>query len=567
MKKNFLFMSVMASLFMVGCSQEEFTPDGGDNGNGEFNTSYMAVNLMSSDVTKGTRAADGYEDGDDTENKVSKVRFYFFTENDAIANVKLQGNTYVNYYDWTPKIGEQTTPDPDDTDDVESTLAATIVINTKNGDELPKKIAAVLNPTNDLGNTSKNLSELKAITADYAASTLTAEGKFVMFNSVYGKDNAEFCAVPIEVKHLCKSETDAKATPVTIYVERSVAKVKVLLGDNVASAGTDKLLLKDKDGNDLKVGDKQVYLKLNNWGLTAETDKGRLVKGISPAWSYDWWNGQHRSFWAINAADATNVYGNYMDISTGFNPADPSELYTNENAEDYTTGGKAPLKRTKVILKGTLCDENGDAFTIVRHLGSHFADTYSATETENLLQLKKSILAQLEAANLYYYYQDGNERKQIAAEDLKIVVATQQTTEGSDNNCYVYAQLTDAAALKTWYTSKDESTTPLEDAADVINGKLKDESVVEQALVWRSGMTYYYYEIIHNGTGVNATKGVVRNHIYQTKVTKIAGLGTPVYDPDQTIYPEKPSEEDYYIAAEINILSWRLVENDYPLEW
>lgn len=80
-------------------------------------------------------------------------------------------------------------------------------------------------------------------------------------------------------------------------------------------------------------------------------------------------------------------------------------------------------------------------------------------------------------------------------------------------------------------------------------------------------MTYYYYEIIHHGTGETATKGVVRNHIYATKITKIAGLGTPVYDPTEIIYPEKPDENDHYIAAEINILSWRIVSNEYELEW
>ena len=80
-------------------------------------------------------------------------------------------------------------------------------------------------------------------------------------------------------------------------------------------------------------------------------------------------------------------------------------------------------------------------------------------------------------------------------------------------------------------------------------------------------MTYYYYEIVHHGTGATATKGVVRNHIYETTVTKIAGFGTPVYNEELVIYPEKPSDNDHYIAAEINILSWRIVKNEYALEW
>ena len=145
MKKYFLFMSVLASLFLAGCSQEEIAPDGEDNGSGEANTSYMAVNLMSSDV-KGTRAAAGYEDGSVDENNVEKVRFYFFTANGAIAPVKFLNGSYVNYYDWTPGEKDQK-KDVVDTDDTESVLNATIVISTKDGDKLPQSIAAVLNPT------------------------------------------------------------------------------------------------------------------------------------------------------------------------------------------------------------------------------------------------------------------------------------------------------------------------------------------------------------------------------------------------------------------------------------
>lgn len=568
MKRNLLFMSVLVSLFLAGCSQEEIAPNGEDNGNGEVNTSYMTVNLMSSDV-KGTRAASGYEDGSDVENKVTAVRFYFFTANGAIAPVKLLNGSYVNYYDWKSDINQS---EDKDTDDTESVLAATIVISTPDGDKLPQGIAAVINPpTIDeiplLSSASMSLSELKAKVADFADSELTKEGGyFVMFNSVYGKDKAEVCAVPVESKNLQKTPDLAKNNPVTIYVERSVAKVKVALGTDVASASSDKLALKDKEGKDLKVGGEQVYLKLGGWSLTAETTEGRLVKAIDPVgWTSDWWNGTgayaHRSFWAINSQNAANKYPiSYNGITTLFTGA----KYTNENALDYDAS--SPINRTKVIVKGQLCKADGSNFTIVRHLGAHFADTYSETPTDNLPALKANILSQLTANGYNYYSGDEMSRTGLSASDLQIVIATQETEENSKNNCYVYAQLTTEAASKTWYTSSDKTVTTTVSAAE-INSNLKNKNVVDWALVWKDGMTYYYYEIIHHGTGENATKGVVRNHIYDTKITKIAGFGTPVYDPEKVIYPEKPDENDHYIAAEINILSWRIVSNEYALEW
>lgn len=561
MKKNFLFMSVLAALLMAGCSKEDSAPNGGDDGNGGATTSYMAVNLMSSDIT-GTRAQSGYEDGTDFENKVTKVRFYFFTENGIATNVKLQGSSYVNYYDW-PSV-EQVNGEID-TDDIESKLKATIVISTKTGDKLPQMMVAVLNPIDNFGDVSRNLDDLKKISKNYASETYIGEGKFVMFNSVYGGANkTEVCAVPVKAANLCKTEEEAKSNPVTIYVERSVAKVDVALGDAVKDAATSKLALQDAKGNNLTVDGKQVYLKLNKWDLTAETDQSRLVKKIDPTkWTSDWWNGTHRSFWAINSSNANNQYYNY---TTGINTDIGTALYTNENAAKADGNDAPELKKTKVILKGTLCKEDGTALTLVRHLGAYYADSYSETPSANLPILKNSILAQLKANGKNYFYGNSTSRTQIGTDDLQIVIAKQMDIEESVNNCYVYAQLTEAAKGKTWYDSSALSATPIE--TDDIDKVLKDKNIVDWALVWKSGMTYYYYDIIHNKTDDGTiTHGVVRNHVYKTKVTKIAGFGTPVYDPEQKIYPEKPDPNDHYIAAEIKILSWRIVSNDYELEW
>ena len=577
MKKNSLFMSVLAFLFMVGCSQEEIAPNDGDGDNGEANTSYMSVNLVSSDATGSRATGNGYEDGSTVENKVSKVRFYFFNGVGGTANVKTTANGAVNYYDWT-----NPTTAPGNPNDVEKILSATIVINTKEGDGLPVRIAAVLNPTQNLLDAgSMSLSTLKEKSADFAIGGLTSEGNFVMFNSVYLEGGKDYSTTDIKDKNICKTEKDAEANPVTIYVERSVAKVSVALGPNVAAAATadGKIALKDKvaNGENLTIGGKQVYLKLGGWELAAETSKGRLVKKINPAWEGTWWwegANSPRTFWAINEMTATNVYDkNYDQISTAF--GETNYLYTNENAQkndiNNTSGGAR--NNTKVIVKGSLVDADNKPFTIVRHMGSHFAD-----DPENFNNLKESILKMLENKEYFYYHKEGDKYQQITVEDLDVIVPTTITAEDS-KNCYVYTQLNSTAAARTtWYKSTVKD--PIEisaykkiDASE-INNTLKDkksgdpgekEYIIDRPLVWKSGMTYYYYEIKHLQES-NET-GVVRNHIYKTTITNIAGLGTPVYNPGDVIYPEKPSENDHYIAAEIKILSWRVVNNNYDLEW
>lgn len=559
MKRILFFMSALGTLLLAGCTREKFGQSG--EGDGDEQTRYLSVNIVSSDAD-GTRAAvnGGYEYGSETENKVNNVRFYFFNEDGSLAKVKRLGATYVNYYDWTPN-GQTGGTDPN----VESILSATLVIDTKSGDQLPYSMAAVLNPTDAFKKKNYySLVQLQSQQEDYADSKYTTEGKFVMFNSVYGNDddNTEVCAVIIEPDNLQPSRDAAQDHPVTIHVERCVAKVRVRLGENTADAADpSKLLaLKDKIGKDLFVNDKQVYLKLDGWNLTAESSRSRLVKRINPKWTMSWWNkpDDFRSCWAINSSDAKNRYLlNYN--SESYKSFGVSALYTNENAADFE---EDKLERTKFILKGRLCDKDGNNFTIIRHMGFLLADKRDVKEADNLPVLKASILSQFKnnKNNIQLFYKTSNGREEIGVNDIKIVFADQQKVEESKNNCYVYAQLTDEAKNRAWYTS-DQSTTEITGA--VVNGYLKNPEYVDWALVWSEGMTYYYHDIIHNGS----TPGVVRNHIYDVTVTSIVGLGTPVYDPTLIIYPEKPDENDHYIAAQVNILAWDLVLNDYKLEW
>lgn len=583
MKRNLLFMSVLASLFLAGCSQEDIAPDEEANGNGEATTGYMAVNLVSSDATRSRATGGNFLDGSDTENKVDKVRFYFFNGGGGSADVKIMPNgKYVNYLDWDNNIGT----DLGNPGDVEKILTAKLVINTKKGDRLPVRMAAILNPTSDILaiTSSMTMQGLRDKSADYATADLTATGKFVMFNSTHLENGNSYSSTDITADKICKSDEDAIKNPIDIYVERNVAKVCVALGSNVADAAKEngKIALKNnvENGQNLTVGGKQVYLKLSGWALAAETSKGRLVKKINPKWDGDWWKENHnntgkRTFWAINEMSAENVYSkSYNTISTPF--GEDNYLYTNENAQLNDIDGHQgnAQKNTKFIIKGQLVDENNNPFTIVRHMGSHFADN-----PEKFNELKKSILAMLENKGYFYYYKEGTEYNQITADDIVVVVPATTPAEDSEN-CYVYTQLSTTGAAKAWYKSTIKDPTSTDEYEQIvkqegeeheINKILKNknpdtgEYFIDRPLVWKSGMTYYYKEIMHLEGCTDAS--VVRNHVYKITIANIAGFGTPVYNPSDIIYPEKPEENDHYIAARIKILSWRVVNNSYDLDW
>lgn len=54
--------------------------------------------------------------------------------------------------------------------------------------------------------------------------------------------------------------------------------------------------------------------------------------------------------------------------------------------------------------------------------------------------------------------------------------------------------------------------------------------------------------------------GVVRNHVYNLKISSIKGLGTALRSPDQPIVPAK-EEANQYIAARLNVLAWHIAKS------
>ena len=166
--------------------------------------------------------------------------------------------------------------------------------------------------------------------------------------------------------------------------------------------------------------------------------------------------------------------------------------------------------------------------------------------------------------NTYYYSTDGVNYTGIEPEDLMC-----KTRSVADAKAYeVYFQLATAntgyGIERTWYEKNSDGTfTAVAD--DALNTKL---SAIQPALVYKDGQTYYYTDIKHLGVPSSATEyGVVRNHVYKVNISDITGYGTPIYDPSmEFITPESPEDIVSYVSAQINILSWRLVANDYPLK-
>lgn len=594
MKKNRLFLALLAfactSFFACSSSDDETTDPGvgaetGSDIGDDAGSRFMSVQIIN---PAGTRAVTdgGYEKGTDNENKVNSLRFYFFNEDGSpiTVNATAGAGGDKNFVSATPEPVGENMPN------VEKILKATVVINTKQGDNINvKKVVAVANyDIAGLDDAAKSLSDLCAAVGDYSKISITngettSNTNFLMTSSSYADASGQVTAVDIKPENLCNSAAAAEANPVNIYIERVVAKVKMDLSwkesvekvENVkfGTSTVTAVKMKNAQNEDITVNidstTKQLYVVFNKWDITGTAPLSYLIKkvGSTTAWDglFAGWNDpdKFRSYWAENPAGVTNMnlkHFDYQSIGQNFNGG---YVYCLENAGDAgaTDGTKAVYdpkatitNRTQAIIAATLVtlDEsnNATAIGLVNWAGQYY------TEADAVTRLLDAITTKV--------YADATATTKIAASDVELVTATAAHVADAKSETspryYSYLQLTSAAESKKFYDASGN-----EMGKDKVNEILKS---LPGAKVWHDGLTYYYTDIEHFGADDTKGKyGVVRNHVYEISINSVVGLGTPVLKTDEVIVPQKPENVDTYIAAQINILSWRIVKQSVDLEW
>ena len=551
MKLSRFLVGTLACTLFAACSNEENSAI--NSGQEEGQLSYVAVNIVNANPT-GSRVDGGeYENGKGPENIITKARFYLFnasgnpytvTTNEAPGAV-----AETNYVDITT-LEDQGKDEPN----VESIKKGVLVFKGTTT-ELPTSIVAVLNPPATLTG-SKSLSDLQTAIADYSSTT-----SFVMSNSVYASEGTEVVATDI-VGKVAQSQPDAEANPVDIYVERVLAKVRVTFSNA------------DKE-NQYKVsedGEPAVYAKILGWAVTRTADKSNLLKDIDPDWNDMTlgftWNDEpfHRSYWATTPATVTLEKKSQDEIINDQKPATP-EGATNISVQRYCQENTKADEHTEVVVVAQLVNEEGNPNPIYKYFGEEH------DSEEDILTLIAN-----KYNNVYYTRTEGTslpeggteyEYESFITPDNIHFEATTPETGGEDYEAI--AQLDDDALNGVTiyienpdYTGSNEKYIELADAEATIN----EELAKNPAQIAKKGYVYYYTPIKHLGTTTGSTGeyGVVRNHIYDVTITDIKGYGTPIFDPDKDIDTTHPSNEEVYIAARINVLSWRVVSSDVTLE-
>ncbi|MBO5747963.1 MAG: Mfa1 fimbrilin C-terminal domain-containing protein [Muribaculaceae bacterium] len=527
MKKS-LFAMFMAGCLLASCNNDEPNPNAGT---GELETSYIAVSVNSANAS--TRAEDGgYEEGNTSEQKVSTAHFFFF---DASGNpFNLNSASLVGANDKANYVVKEITDANNKLPNVETITNVVLTIQNLQG-EYPTQMLVVLNW--DYAGEAISLTNLRNTLADYSAAVENSKG-FLMSNSAYVKGtNTVITATPITIDNIASSEAAAMSAPVQVFVERVAAKI-TLKENKDALEGTSANFDTGITGPD----GKKIYARIVGWDVNTTLDRSYLVKEIDATWQNATlgftWNDEpyYRSYWANSvAADGVNV-----KYDTDFTYAGLTNIVDRTDYCLENTGEK----HTQVVIAAELMDELQHPVQVARL----YSEMYTFDGIKNVIA---------NALKDHYYYGDETTKHTILPEHIDFFVAG---NSGKDSYTVKY-RLTEEAAQLNWYYTVNAGSTFTPKTADEVNVYL---STLEGAQAW-NGKAYYTVDIEHLGT--NNIKGVVRNHSYVITVDGISGLGTPVYDPNTIVTePVDPEETTSYVSARINVLSWKIVNQNVNLQ-
>lgn len=573
MKISKLFPFACVALMMSACaSDKEEIGSGTKPGS---NPQYLAVNIVNVGATPTTRAA-GYENGSAEESAIKKVRFYFFNGDGSPYLIKNPGITGIDGggdKNWLEASPTDDTPTSGTPSQIEKITQTVLVINGIQS-AAPAAIVAIVNPETvdaakiQSGETMR-LSELRYSTVGRnfykKDATSGAVSEFVMSNSVYVNAGEDVCA-SLVAGHVTTSAETAKAKPVDLYVERVVAKVTADVNNSAFELGNGTNWEADKYGTKTAVGksgDYDVYAVIEGWGLANENGKAEVEKQVNKTWTdgtlgFTPWTtaDYHRCFWETSVA---------FDAGTGGNqPVNPTFNQLKAKMQDVLyTLPNTPESKDKIA---NLKDNDLTKFAVAATLrykdaagNWHNAEIcrYNGVSILGIDNLKRQVALTF---SQYYTSTNGTTYTQLSKDDIDF-----KDPDGTMQQYRVTPTLAnDPAGTKKYYTKTNTGTTPTfreVNKADVLAAIEADKAEIR-----RDGRAYYYVPIKHiGGTGELAEYGIVRNHFYKITLTGIKGFGTPVYDPDKVVDPIVPTYENTYLAARVQVLQWRVVNQNASL--
>lgn len=583
MKKYKFFALAFAALTLGACSSDDVV-DNGQGGivpAGEKGYVSVAVNLP---TQPSSRANDNFDDGTKEEYNVKDATLFVFAGTSEDAAV------FTGAYDLdlgTPSnVGGNITTTYQLTQDItrpENENANVYALVTVNDNNIVNAGSSdsegwQINNTGITAGTTK-VADVKDMIAavDVAKLASTANGGYFFMT------NAPLYTTPggandptsgnvvtlteIDPNNIFTTKEEAKANPAaSVYVERAVAKVSVVEGTALSTAGG---LATKIAGWALDMTNKETYIVRNvdgaNWWGYASTqnppaDRYRFV-GSNPVAT-----NLYRTYWGIDP----NYDGNGYTLPGEFNNAIggiPATLkaagaadYCLENT--FNVANQNQNQTTRVIVAADLnVIGEGVDFYVINNLKDNIL---------NKEGLDKAIkVAYLQNATVVAALKDptsGLDDPNTGLGEDDLTVTYSSTEGGYIDVAEVTINETSASKFKGDVVPEKLTAAENDDIIDEINA---DNSIA----YYKGGRSYYPVMVKHFGddstpwTAGGATSypdpgaaqnwlgrwGVLRNNWYEISVNSITEIGYPEV-PEVYGTPDDPVES--WISVEINVLSW-----------
>lgn len=573
MKIKKLFFAGLALAALVACDKENESGNTLKDGD-----AYINVKIAYSDpVTKGQAAEPPFYYGTAAEQKINNAYFIFYYADGSFCQYVKKTDLKMN----SQGAGASTDKN------IEELSDGVVLLRGLKSKQYPVYMSVILNSEDEwIGANIENKSIEEASKAVQSAIATADKNdqvnwtNFMMSSSSFDNSDAVsgYYCTKLKASNFQESEAlaIAEGNPVEAYVERLAAKVKVEFAESLGTSG--------KIGSFTVNGTlKDLYFNVTGWGLNATTKDSYCFKNINTGWTEETlgfkWNdaANFRSYWGKSTNYGTGVYPGtygssvdkydektatlnyitYNDLKVGIN----GNAYCRENTNDPEVLGKNFSGTvTSVLLKAQVTDKEGNAVTLYNFAGSLYDEA----------NYKAAALNSFEASTTNRIWKKtvsgGNTTyTKVTADDLSVVISA---------DGYAHVELKEASnyCYGAGETSTKDATTA--EINKLLNG---DETYKYNTgcSFYKEGMMYYNIPIEHlrddgkyndsDYVQKEGNYGVVRNHYYIITVNSIRNLGKAVNVPDERIVPNDDDVKNYFVAAKINVLSWKVVRQSVDL--
>ncbi len=574
MNSNKLFIAGLALAALVSCNKEAVNETPVPASKDE---AYLAVSVVCSDSetpsTKAT-AGDHFYYGTADENAVKSADFFFYKEDGV-------------FFSHVSQSIEGTAKEHGSADEnVEWVGKGVVILKGLTAKSSPAYMSVILNG-NSFASSLDGLTLAQA--QEKVITDLATPGNgldwtnFVMTSSTYGngdKFSGYFCT---KLSDAMFKDTEAEAQAATgsscavAYVERLAAKVRLGLASTL---NADKIAI-GKFKLDAAADSVTLYAKISAWGLNATQKESYVYKSINPSWSLGTftWNdaANHRSYWAESPNYGGGVYPDSYLNSEDKNNYDPNKATLdyitydecavaldknaycreNTNTEGILSGNVSSIV-TGILVKATVIDEDSKPVQLVNYENNLWT----------LEGYKTRVLAKYELLDAAKYIPWlSNNAGSASVNYEKATTANIDVKNAGDG--LVYVQFTAAPDGYKYYLKNGDEYSEV--SLDDLNAAW--ERSLTECSYYKDGMMYYNIPVEHLRNEGNlaarsfreADYGVVRNHWYNVTINSIKNLGVAVFDPNEEIVPNDNTSKKFYVGAQVNILSWKVVNQNVDL--